>query len=324
MDSSVEDQSRNVSGGKEDQLSSDNEWQWTFDALPDLIAIIDNNHRLRKVNKAMALKFGLAPEEMIGRFCYRFFHLGEQPSFCPHHSVITTGCATTFEAHETALGGPYLITMAPVKDETGRIVGCLHIARDISEQRKAEAEIRKLNKELSDHVRARTEELRQSESRRMQLEEEIQRLEYCIPPVKTPLAAWDFGISPLRDGRPKVFADLLCRFQDVLDSAVEESTYQVGAGAMGAVHELAEDLGAMRSTARDVIDIYTEALKQGKSRKKKGPEQAYIAEGRILVLKLMGDLLTYYRRHVATFSPVAGRLPPAPTSAGLPEKERGV
>ena len=54
------------------------DWERTFDAVPDLIAIIDLNHTMTRVNKAMADRCGLTPAELIGRKCHEVMH-GSSP-----------------------------------------------------------------------------------------------------------------------------------------------------------------------------------------------------------------------------------------------------
>jgi len=51
------------------------------------------------------------------------------------------------------------VTTSPIKDSTGRIVGASKVARDITESKRAEAEIRRLNAELEQRVIQRTAEL---------------------------------------------------------------------------------------------------------------------------------------------------------------------
>ena len=51
------------------------------------------------------------------------------------------------------------VTTSPIKDSTGRIVGASKVARDITNRKRAEAEIRQLNAELEERVAKRTAEL---------------------------------------------------------------------------------------------------------------------------------------------------------------------
>ena len=77
----------------EEKVQSDKEeWEQTFDAIPDIVAVIDNQHVIRRANKALAVKLGVARDELIGRFCFRTICNMEKPrSDCPGSMAITTG-----------------------------------------------------------------------------------------------------------------------------------------------------------------------------------------------------------------------------------------
>ena len=76
---------RDITQRKKDEnaiLQAKEEWENTFDAVPDLIAILDTNYRIIRANKAMANKLGVTPEEAVGFTCYEVVHgLNEPPSF---------------------------------------------------------------------------------------------------------------------------------------------------------------------------------------------------------------------------------------------------
>ena len=66
-------------------LRAKNEWERTFDAVPDLIAVLDREQRIVRVNKAMADRLGIQPQDAIGQHCYEVVHhLGMPPRSCPH------------------------------------------------------------------------------------------------------------------------------------------------------------------------------------------------------------------------------------------------
>ena len=112
--------------------------QKVFDAIPDLVAIIDRNHTIVSINKAMAEKLGTSIEGCINLPCYQSVHgLNEPPSFCPHILLLNDGDEHSVEVHEEKLGGDYLITATPLQDPNGTLIGCLHIARDINEKIKS-------------------------------------------------------------------------------------------------------------------------------------------------------------------------------------------
>jgi len=52
------------------------------------------------------------------------------------------------ELFEQRMGGYFLVTTSPLLDQDGNLSAAIHVARDITEHKKAEAEIKDLNKEL--------------------------------------------------------------------------------------------------------------------------------------------------------------------------------
>jgi hypothetical protein len=59
-------------------------------------------------------------------------------------------------------------------------------------------------------------------------------------------------------------------------------------------------LGFMRCGPRDAIEIHTNALKLRIKGTPAEKAQAYLEEGRILVVELMGHLVSYYRSFYTT------------------------
>ncbi|MDD1690954.1 MAG: PAS domain S-box protein [Methanoregula sp.] len=115
------------------------EWENTFDAVPDLIALIGKEHRILRVNKAMADSLGITPEQAIGLKCYEVVHhTGTHPAFCPHAMLMKDGQEHIAEIHEENLGGDFLITTTPLHDSTGNLIGSVHVARDITKRKTAE------------------------------------------------------------------------------------------------------------------------------------------------------------------------------------------
>jgi PAS domain S-box-containing protein len=115
---------------EETLLKSRGEWERTFDALPDYIAVIDQKHRILRVNKAMADKLGLKPEQCFGMHCYGCVHGSEKwPDDCPHTKSLRDGKIHVAELFEEKLGGDLIVTTTPLKDEKGNVVGTVHVAR---------------------------------------------------------------------------------------------------------------------------------------------------------------------------------------------------
>ncbi|HYL82266.1 MAG TPA: GAF domain-containing protein, partial [Candidatus Acidoferrum sp.] len=68
------------------------EWENTFDAAADLIAVVDPEYRLVRANRALAQKFRTTPQAVIGRRCYEIFEgFVTPPPECPLAECLRTG-----------------------------------------------------------------------------------------------------------------------------------------------------------------------------------------------------------------------------------------
>jgi PAS domain S-box-containing protein len=115
------------------------EWERTFDAVPDLIALVSREHRIIRVNKAMADSLGISPEQAVGTKCYEIVHRSSAPPLnCPHAMLLQDGKEHAEEIHEDNLGGDFLVTTSPIYDADGGLMGSVHIARDITTRKRVE------------------------------------------------------------------------------------------------------------------------------------------------------------------------------------------
>ena len=124
---------------QEEILRAKNEWELTFDAVPDMIAIIDRNHRIVRVNKSMAEKLGLPSDLVIGRACYELVHKHSKPlGICPHSRLLADGNPHSAEIHEDNLKGDFQVTVSPLHNQSGEVIGSVHVLHDITESKKAQ------------------------------------------------------------------------------------------------------------------------------------------------------------------------------------------
>lgn len=124
-------------------LRAKKQWEGTFDAVSDLIAVIDENHRIVRVNRAMAAKLNRKPEECIGRKCHELIHRsGEPPADCPHRRFLRSGRIERQDVYEPLLGGHFIVTTAPFAEDEEHRNLCVHIAHDITERKKVEEALR--------------------------------------------------------------------------------------------------------------------------------------------------------------------------------------
>lgn len=118
------------------------EWQSTFDAIPDIITIQDSKMRIIRANRATYEFFQAKPEEIVGTTCYDLFR--KENSFCP-------GCPGIRSIHDgyqhcstiehKLLNHFFHICSAPVLDEEGEFRYLVYIARDVTDKKKLEEEL---------------------------------------------------------------------------------------------------------------------------------------------------------------------------------------
>lgn len=167
------------------------QWSKTFDAIADFLFIQDREFNLVKVNKAFADALKLKPEELIGKKCYALLHKlsGPWPT-CPAAQTLKDKNPHTEEVNDPNIGISLLVSTSPILNERGEVTAIVHYAKDISERKKIEKELREAQADLEKRVEERTKELREKlnglerfrqatverEFRMKELRDEIERL----------------------------------------------------------------------------------------------------------------------------------------------------
>jgi PAS domain S-box-containing protein len=125
------------------------EWERTFDAVPDMIAIIDDQHRLLRANRAMADQLGKPVIELIGRHCYKEMHKTDAPpEFCPLCSMIEDGQDHDCVFEDPVSGKHFWVTVRHIRDEAGERLGAVHVVRDVTSRVEFEARLQETIEQL--------------------------------------------------------------------------------------------------------------------------------------------------------------------------------
>ena len=120
-------------------LRAKSDWERTFDAVPDLISIIDLNHTITRVNRAMADCCGVPPQELIGRKCYEVMHgMSHLHPGCPHADLIRDGREHSKLIEEKRWNKIFDITVSPLHNSDGQLTASVHVARDVTSRKRAE------------------------------------------------------------------------------------------------------------------------------------------------------------------------------------------
>jgi len=119
------------------------EWERTFNTVPDPILVLDEQCQIIHANRAAAALAGLEPAQVIGKHCYEVVHGTSEPrADCPHQELICTGREARGDLYEPHLGKFYAATATPLRDNSGAPSGCVHVLHDVTEHRRAEEALR--------------------------------------------------------------------------------------------------------------------------------------------------------------------------------------
>jgi len=204
---------------EDELLRAKQEWERTFDSVPDLIAILDTQHRIVRANREMARRIGLEPELCVGLRCHECVHNSPTAlEICPHQRSLLDGREHIAEVHEERLGGHFLISTTPLRDEHGDMVGTVHVARDITGRKKMEEELRKSRDELEARVHQRTADLAEAVARLELINQELQEFAFVAShdlqePLRKIQSFCDMVVRSNRDRVDEKGKDYLARMQ---------------------------------------------------------------------------------------------------------------
>lgn len=117
-------------------------WEEIFQAIGHPAFILDLEHRIINANQAAVNAAGKSLDEITGQKCYEIFHMVDRPpDGCPLEKMVASGHLETVEIQIEALDGIFLVSCTPVLDDKGGLQKIIHIATNISEQKRAEEEL---------------------------------------------------------------------------------------------------------------------------------------------------------------------------------------
>jgi PAS domain S-box-containing protein len=118
------------------------EWQATFDALPDPLMIIDRDYRIRQANKAALEKLQMTKEEALATSCMACIDNADAPpDHCPQAKTLQNLQGHTAELMIERFGGHYIVSTTPILDAEGNYQASVYLAYNITERKKAEIEL---------------------------------------------------------------------------------------------------------------------------------------------------------------------------------------
>jgi len=131
---------------KELVMQSMQDWEDTFNTIPDMITIHDMEYNITHANKAAQEMLKLGEVDLnLNNKCYKHYHGKDYaPKECPSCNCLKTGLPATFEIFEPHLDKFIEIRSIPRINKENKLIGQIHITRDISVRKKIEQEHSKL------------------------------------------------------------------------------------------------------------------------------------------------------------------------------------
>lgn len=113
------------------------EWQNTFDAIRDAIALLDRDFRILHCNRAFVELSGSDPTDIPGRHCWELMHQGHEPmTGCPY-ARMQQSLRSEHAVHRH--GDRWLeVRVDPIIGEDGTMCGAIHVIADITDRKQAE------------------------------------------------------------------------------------------------------------------------------------------------------------------------------------------
>lgn len=119
------------------------EWELTFNSIPDLIAILDTNRNILRTNKAMREQLRISDTDIADHKCHAIMHGTDcVVEDCPYTLLLNDLKPHHTTRFEEKLNGYYNISTSPIFNKDGSLRGTVHISRNITKQKLTENKIR--------------------------------------------------------------------------------------------------------------------------------------------------------------------------------------
>ncbi len=185
------------------------EWEATFDAVSDLISIIDLKGTIRRCNRAVKQTFKTSYQDLIGRPVNEVFYGTVNPATRVFQSLLSEQSPTRkrTEAQFPRLAGWFEVTRHPITSpKRGAFQGTVYTLTDISERKRTEKQLQASYKQLralSTHLQSVREEERKCVAREIhdELGQVLTSLKLDLSRLANQLPEISNGTSSLSQGQ---------------------------------------------------------------------------------------------------------------------------
>lgn len=248
----------------------------TLDIVSDGICLIDKEFNILRVYDTYSTLSGISKDGTIGKKCYEVLlsSLCHTPE-CPLTRIFNGENFSEYVVNQERNDGIIItcvLNATPLRDSNGKLIGIIEIIKNFTENLRSITQI----------------EIQQRE---------ISLLEQLITPNKIPLTSEIYGIKKLRERQPKSFHELVQYFETLVDLKIEDLIYVRDENISEKLQFMAKKLSVVKADPQDIIEIFSIVVKKKINNKNPKKDQIYLEEGRLLLIKLMGNLISIYRNY---------------------------
>jgi len=139
---------------EEELIAARKDWETIFRATGNPTYILDTSHHVIDANEAVLTMTGKTLDEVKGMTCWSLLHGQESdtiPESCPLESMKVSGKVETGIVEVQAYDRIFLTSCTPVYDDEGKITKAIHIATDITENKRLVHELKE-NRDYLDQI----------------------------------------------------------------------------------------------------------------------------------------------------------------------------
>lgn len=130
---------------EETVVQAKNDWEDTFDNMMDAVTVVDTEFNIVRSNRAARelLKLPLLDGTLPVK-CFKYYHgTSTPPEGCPSCTCFSTALSSTAEMFEPHLNRHLELRAIPRFDRDRRVVGVIHVVRDITDRKRHDEDLRK-------------------------------------------------------------------------------------------------------------------------------------------------------------------------------------
>ncbi len=126
---------------------AEEDWENTFDAVTDMVMVLDEEHRIVRVNRATAKALNATKKSLEGKKCYEVMHgTGSPVKECPMVLTMKTLKPHTQEMAVPEMGGTFICSTSPILNREGKLTGYTHTLKNVTQSKRLEAQLQQAQK----------------------------------------------------------------------------------------------------------------------------------------------------------------------------------